>query len=100
MIFDSESRIKNQRSESMIKIWFESNFESRIKNQKSESMFSSSILIQIFYFFFCVTKKLWNRFFKFCIFSEKKQKYDSILENHWFESIYKKIKKIRIKNQI
>ncbi len=63
MIFDSESRIKNQKSESMIKIWFESNFESRIKKQKSESMFSSSILIQIFYFFLVWQKKLWNRFF-------------------------------------
>ena len=51
MIFDSESTIKNQKLESMIKILFESNFESRIKNQKSESMFFSSILIKICYFF-------------------------------------------------
>jgi hypothetical protein len=64
MIFDSESRIKNQRSESMIKIWFESNFESRIKNQKSESMFSSSILIQIFYFFWCDYFSLNSAFFQ------------------------------------
>ena len=38
MIFWFKSRIKNQKSESMIGIWLESNFESRIKNQKSESM--------------------------------------------------------------
>jgi hypothetical protein len=71
MIFYSESRIKNQKSESMIKIWFESNFESRIKNKKSESMFSSSILIQIFYFFLVWQKNFETVFFKFCIFSEK-----------------------------
>ena len=49
MIFDLESRNKNQKSESMVWIWLESNFESRIKNQKSESMrfFGSGLFIKI-----------------------------------------------------
>ena len=81
MIFDSESTIKNQKLESMIKILFESNFESRIKNQKSESMFFSSILIKICYFFWS-DKTLRPFFLNSEFFQKKKQKYDSILDNH------------------
>ena len=99
MIFHSESRIKNQKSESMIKIWFESNFESRIKNQKSESMFSSSFLIQIFYFFLVWQKNFETVFFNSEFFQKKKQKYDSILENHWFEFRINFIKKYKNQNQ-
>ena len=49
MIFDLESRIKNQKSESMMELEFDWNQISNQENQKSESMrfFGSVLFIKI-----------------------------------------------------